>query len=66
MHCKTDAINQISLQCFIKAEGWSPGKSTAFVQTLQIFPVSSSSWWCKGAAQQSLTSAPFWTGQFLG
>lgn len=58
MYCKTDAINQVSLQCFIKSEGWSQGKST--VQILQIFAVSLGSWWCKGAAQQSLTPASFW------
>lgn len=58
MHCKTDAINQVSLQCFIKSEGWSQGKST--VQILQIFTVVLGSWWCKATAQQSLTSASFW------
>lgn len=47
MHCKTDAINQVSLQCFIKSEGWSQGKSTAFVQILQIFTVRLSSCWCR-------------------
>lgn len=47
MHCKTDAINQVSLQCFIKSEGWSQGKSTAFVQILQIFTVGLSSCWCR-------------------
>lgn len=66
MHCKTDAINQVSLQCFIKSEGWSQGKSTAFVQILQIFTVSLRSWWRKGAAQQSLTSASIRIRQFLG
>lgn len=59
MHCSTDAINQVSLQCFIKSEQWSQGKSTAFVQILQSFTMRLSSWGCKGAAQQSLTSASF-------
>lgn len=59
MHCKTDAINQVSLQCFIKSEGWSQGKSTAFVQILQIFTVRLSSCWCS-------SSVSFWMWWFLG
>lgn len=58
MHCKTDAINQVSLKCFIQFEGLSPGKSTVLIQILRSFTVRlCSSWWCKGIAQQSLILA---------
>ena len=55
MHCKIEAINQVSLKCFIKFDGLSPGKSTVLIQI--SFKVRLCSSRSKGIAQQSLILA---------
>lgn len=54
-------LNHVSLKCFIKFEGLSPGKSPVLIQIFRTSKVMVSSSQCKYIAQQILMSLPFST-----